>query len=60
MEKKVDEDPVKELMKSMEFGYPGGPNRAANLENPITSYSGGWKIKMQRCAAQLPPPMCSC
>ena len=54
MEKKVDEDPVKELMKSMEFGYPGGPNRAANLENPITSYSGGWKIKMQRCAAQLP------
>ena len=41
MEKKVDEDPVKELMKSMEFGYPGGPNRAANLENPITSYSGG-------------------
>merc|ERR1712170_48061 len=31
----------------------GGPDRAANLENPVTSYSGGWKMKMQLCAAQL-------
>ena len=23
---------VKELMKSIGFGYPGGPDRAANLE----------------------------
>ena len=52
MEKKVDEDTVKELMKSIGFDYPGGPDRAANLENPVTSYSGGWKIKMQLCAAQ--------
>jgi elongation factor 3 len=44
---------VKELMKSIGFGYPGGPDRAANLENPVTSYSGGWKMKMQLCAAQL-------
>merc|ERR1712232_588600 len=51
--KKVDEDTVKELMKSIGFGYPGGPDRAANLENPVTSYSGGWKMKMQLCAAQL-------
>merc|ERR1719267_400330 len=49
----VSEDTVKDLMKSIGFGYPGGPDRAANLENPVTSYSGGWKMKMQLCAAQL-------
>merc|ERR1711972_279151 len=53
IENKVSEDTVKELMKSIGFGYPGGPDRAANLENPVTSYSGGWKMKMQLCAAQL-------
>jgi len=53
MENKVDEETVKELMKSTGFGYPGGPDRAANLDNPVTSYSGGWKMKMQLCAAQL-------
>merc|ERR1711953_1282761 len=53
IEPKTDEDTVKELMKSIGFGYPGGPDRAANLENPVTSYSGGWKMKMQLCAAQL-------
>jgi len=47
------EEVVKELMKKTGFGYPGGPDRAANLENPVTSYSGGWKMKMQLCAAQL-------
>ena len=40
-------------MKSTGFGYPGGPDRAANLELPVTSYSGGWKMKVQLCAAQL-------
>jgi len=49
----TNEDTVKELMKTTGFGYPGGPDRAANLENPVTSYSGGWKMKMQLCAAQL-------
>merc|ERR1719230_1705031 len=49
----TNEEIVKELMKSIGFGYPGGPDRAANLENPVTSYSGGWKMKMQLCAAQL-------
>jgi elongation factor 3 len=49
----VTEEQVKELMKSIGFGYPGGPDRAANLENPVTTYSGGWKMKMQLCAAQL-------
>merc|ERR1711976_993985 len=53
IENPVDENTVKELMKSIGFGYPGGPDRAANLENPVTSYSGGWKMKMQLCAAQL-------
>merc|ERR1719335_1828165 len=53
IEDKVSEETVKELMKSIGFGYPGGPDRAANLENPVTSYSGGWKMKMQLCAAQL-------
>merc|ERR1712151_527020 len=53
LEPKTDEHTVKELMKSIGFGYPCGPERAANLENPVTSYSGGWKMKMQLCAAQL-------
>merc|ERR1719172_580208 len=53
IETPVEENQVKELMKTIGFGYPGGPDRAANLENPVTSYSGGWKMKMQLCAAQL-------
>jgi elongation factor 3 len=53
VEKKANEEQVKELMKSIGFGYPGGPDRAANLDLPVTSYSGGWKMKMQLCAAQL-------
>merc|ERR1712113_1160507 len=53
VENKVTEEEVKELMKKTGFGYPGGPDRAANLELPVTSYSGGWKMKMQLCAAQL-------
>jgi len=53
MEKKVDEETVKAVMKETGFGYPGGPDRAAHLDNPVTTYSGGWKMKMQLCAAQL-------
>merc|ERR1719198_2261437 len=53
LENPVTESEVKELMKEIGFGYPGGPDRAANLEFPVTSYSGGWKMKMQLCAAQL-------
>merc|ERR1711937_9826 len=26
---------------------------AADMNNPITTYSGGWKVKMQLCCAQL-------
>merc|ERR1719464_2662759 len=50
---KVDANTVKELMKSIGFGYEGGPDKAAHMDNPVTSYSGGWKMKMQLCAAQL-------
>jgi len=53
MENKVTEEQCKEVMKNTGFGYPGGPDRAANLDLPVTSYSGGWKMKMQLCAAQL-------
>merc|ERR1711871_141061 len=53
LETPVTEDQVKDLMKETGFGYPGGPDRAANLDLPVTSYSGGWKMKMQLCAAQL-------
>merc|ERR1719473_773960 len=53
LETPVTEEVVKELMKETGFGYPGGPDRAANLDLPVTSYSGGWKMKMQLCAAKL-------
>jgi len=53
LEVQVTEEQCKELMKETGFGYPGGPDRAANLDLPVTSYSGGWKMKMQLCAAKL-------
>merc|ERR1719172_177283 len=53
METKVEEQQVKDLMKETGFGYPGGPDRAAHMDNPVTTYSGGWKMKMQLCAAKL-------
>jgi len=53
LEVPVTEDQCKELMIETGFGYAGGPDRAANLENPVTTYSGGWKMKMQLCAAKL-------
>ena len=53
LETPVTEEQCKELMKSTGFGYLGGQDRAANLELPVTSYSGGRKMKVQLCAAQL-------
>merc|ERR1719409_1661587 len=53
LETPVTEDQVKELMKETGFGYAGGPDRAAHMDNPVTTYSGGWKMKMQLCAAKL-------
>merc|ERR1712193_83551 len=53
LETPVEEQQVKDLMKETGFGYPGGPDRAAHMDNPVTTYSGGWKMKMQLCAAKL-------
>jgi elongation factor 3 len=53
LETPVTEDQVKDLMKETGFGYPGGPDRAAHMDNAVTTYSGGWKMKMQLCAAKL-------
>merc|ERR1711871_1375464 len=53
IETPVEEQQVKDLMKDTGFGYPGGPDRAAHMDNPVTTYSGGWKMKMQLCAAKL-------
>ena len=32
---------------------PGGLGSCGYLDLPVTSYSGGWKMKMQLCAAKL-------
>merc|ERR550532_3606393 len=53
LETPVTEDQVRDLMKETGFGYVGGPDRAAHMDNPVTTYSGGWKMKMQLCAAKL-------
>merc|ERR1711871_1159073 len=53
LETPVTEEQCKNLMIETGFGYPGGPDRAAHMDNPVTTYSGGWKMKMQLCAAQL-------
>merc|ERR1719326_641397 len=53
LETPVTEDVVKCLMKETGFGYVGGPDKAAHMDNPVTTYSGGWKTKMQLCAAKL-------
>ena len=53
LENPVNKKQCKELMKSTGFGYPGGPDHAANLEIPVTSYSGGWQMKVQLCAVQM-------
>ena len=48
-----NEEPVKELMKCIGFDYPWGLRSCRALALPVTSYSGGWKMNMQLCAAQL-------
>merc|ERR1712149_98578 len=53
LENPVTEDQVRDLMKETGFGYVGGPDKAAHMDNPVTTYSGGWKMKMQLCAAKL-------
>ena len=47
LETPVTEEQVKDWMIETGFGYRGGPERAANLDNPVTTSSGGWKKKIQ-------------
>lgn len=46
---KVTQDQVRTLMEEIGFGK----DRAADPDGQVTTYSGGWKMKMQLCAAQL-------
>lgn len=56
MKPKVTRERVETLMQEIGFGnskkYPG-MERAADAEMGVTTYSGGWKMKMQLCAATL-------
>merc|ERR1719502_1410747 len=53
MDNPITEEVAREAMKETGFGYVGGPDVAAHMDNPVTSYSGGWKMKMQLTAAKL-------
>ena len=56
MEPKVERADVERVMEEIGFGNSKkdvGTDRAADAEMPITTYSGGWKMKMQLCAATL-------
>lgn len=56
MEPPVTREMVENVMQEIGFGnskkYPG-MERAADAEMGVTTYSGGWKMKMQLCAATL-------
>ena len=56
MEPPVKREAVETVMQDIGFGnckkYPG-MERAADAEMGVTTYSGGWKMKMQLCAATL-------
>jgi len=49
----VTEQQCRDAMKETGFGYVGGPDVAAHMDGEVTSYSGGWKMKMQLTAAKL-------
>ena len=51
LETPVTEEQCKVLVKST--GSLTTARTAADLELPVTSYSGVWKLKLQLCAAQL-------
>jgi len=56
LEPKCDRKQVEVVMEEIGFGNSKagtGLDRAADLENDVTTYSGGWKMKMQLCAAQM-------
>jgi elongation factor 3 len=52
----VDKDAVEKVMEEIGFGNSKrdkGHDRAADAWMGVTTYSGGWKMKMQLCAATL-------
>lgn len=51
---KVTREQVESTMLSIGFGsHKQKLERAADMDYPVTTYSGGWKMKMQLCAATL-------
>jgi len=56
MQPLVTREQVEEVMEKIGFGNAKkdiGKDRAADMEMGVTTYSGGWKMKMQLCAATL-------
>merc|ERR1719456_2167672 len=55
MEPAVKREDVVKVMETLGFGNSkaGVTDRAADVEGGVTTYSGGWKMKMQLCAAQM-------
>ena len=52
----VTKESVEKVMESIGFGNAQknvGRDRAADMNMLVTTYSGGWKMKMQLCAATL-------
>ena len=54
---KYTREQVEEVMNNIGFGnskkHPQESDRAADCEMGVSTYSGGWKMKMQLCAATL-------
>ena len=56
MEPAVEREAVEQVMEELGFGNSKkgiGKDRAADATMQVTTYSGGWKMKMQLCAATL-------
>lgn len=56
MQPPVTSEQVEKVMEEIGFGNAKkdiGKDRAADMSMGITTYSGGWKVKMQLCAATL-------
>jgi elongation factor 3 len=52
----VTSEDVEQVMENIGFGNAKkdiGKDRAADMSMGVTTYSGGWKMKMQLCAATL-------
>ena len=46
MELEVTEAVARQAIGKASFGYVDEPGVAAHMDNPVTLYSGGWKMKM--------------